>query len=214
MRFKEDIKAIAGVLLIVILFILASYVVKNNLDLFKSYIKDDFMGMIIYALVLVISIVLAPINDIVLVPIATAIWGWFIAALLTLLGWVIGSSIAFILARKYGVPLSKKILPLKEIYKSQEFVSKENTFIGIILLRIAIPIDIISYATGIFTNISFTHYFFATLIGFLPLAFFLAYLGTLPVYLQIIGFILFLLVIIVGFSSVKHRHIKKTKKAV
>jgi uncharacterized membrane protein YdjX (TVP38/TMEM64 family) len=213
MRIKENIKSIIGIILIIVLFILASYIVKNNLDFFKNYIKDDFVGMIIYVLILIVSIILAPINEIILVPIATALWGWFIAALLTLLGWVIGASIAFILGRRYGVPLIRKILPLKEIYKYQEFISKENTFVGIIFLRIAIPIDVISYAIGIFTNVNLTHYFFATLIGFLPLAFFLAYLGTLPAHMQITGFILFLLIVIIGFLSVKHKPIKKIKKA-
>jgi len=82
---------------------------------------------------------------------------------------------------------------------------KEHTFVGIIFLRIAIPIDIISYAIGLFTSIRFMPYFFATLIGFLPLAFFLAYLGTLPAYAQVMGFILFLLVVIIGFLSVRNK---------
>ena len=101
-----------------------------------------------------------------------------------------------------------EFLPLDKICEYEKFMPQKNIFAGIVFLRIAIPIDVISYAIGLFTNISFVPYFFATLLGFLPSAFFLAYIGTLPAHMQIIGFAVFLLVVIVGFLSVKYKHVK------
>ena len=168
--------------------------------------------MVFYVFILIVSAVFAPIDMIFLMPIASAVWGWFLAAVLSLLGWTLGSSVVFVLSRKYGVPLIRKIISLKEIYRYEQLMPKENLFLGVVFLRIAIPIDLISYAIGIFTNMKFIPYFFATLIGFLPLAFFLAYIGTLPIYMQIIGFIIFLFVVIIGLFSIKHVKKNTVKK--
>jgi uncharacterized membrane protein YdjX (TVP38/TMEM64 family) len=214
MRDKGNLKPIIGIILIITAFIVVSYIVQRNLDFFEGYIEDDFLGMLIYTLIIVVSIILAPINEVVLIPLATALWGWFAAALLTLLGWMIGSSIAFILAREYGVLLVRKLFPMKKIYQYQEFIAKENTFLGIILLRVIIPFDVVSYAIGIFTRIRFVPYFFATLIGFLPLAFVLAYIGTLPVYMQVLGFIIFLLIVAIEYFSIKRYQTSKTRIAL
>jgi len=212
MGVKENLKSIIGIILIGVLFIAASYAVQNNLDFFESYITDSFFSMVFYVFILIVSAVFAPIDMIFLMPIASAVWGWFLAAVLSLLGWTLGSSVVFVLSRKYGVPLIRKIISLKEIYRYEQLMPKENLFLGVVFLRIAIPIDLISYAIGIFTNMKFIPYFFATLIGFLPLAFFLAYIGTLPIYMQIIGFIIFLFVVIIGLFSIKHVKKNTVKK--
>ena len=64
---------------------------------------------------------------------------------------------------------------------------KRNLFFSIIFLRIAVPADIISYAIGLFTDIRFIVYSLATFIGYAPLAFLLAYAGTLPIYIRVYG---------------------------
>jgi len=205
----DKIKSGAGILLIVGVFIAASYIAQNHLDFLQNYIKDDFFSMIIYILILVVSAVVAPVDVVFLMPIAVAAWGWIPAALLSLLGWTLGSALVFVLCRKYGVPLIKKLLSVDKIYKYEKFMPKKQVFLEIVFLRFAIPIDVISYAIGLFTRVRFIPYFFATLIGFLPLAFFLAYVGTLPAYMQTIGFIVFLLIVVIGFLSIRYRNKKK-----
>ena len=140
MGVKENLKSIIGIILIGVLFIAASYAVQNNLDFFESYITDSFFSMVFYVFILIVSAVFAPIDMIFLMPIASAVWGWFLAAVLSLLGWTLGSSVVFVLSRKYGVPLIRKIISLKEIYGYEQLMPKENLFLGVVFLRIAIPI--------------------------------------------------------------------------
>lgn len=204
--FKEKIKYVIPIIFIIIIFILASYISQNNLDFLTKYIKGNVLGIIIYIAILIVSAVIAPIDLVFLMPVASAAWGVVPAALLSLIGWTLGSSIVFFLCRRYGVQLIKKLLPLEKINKYERIMPKKNVFLSIIFLRIAMPIDIISYAIGLLTKIRFAPFFFSTLIGFTPLAFFLAYVGTLPMEMQIIGIILFLLIVTIGFLSVKHRH--------
>ncbi|HRZ85276.1 MAG TPA: VTT domain-containing protein [Candidatus Paceibacterota bacterium] len=202
---KEKINSAIKIFVIIAIFIITSYIAQSESELLKSYIKDSFIGMIIYIFILIVFSIIAPINEIVLMPIATASWGWFIAGILTLTGWTIGSAAVFFLSRKFGVPIIKKFIPISKMHKYEKFMPKEHLFIGIIFLRLAIPIDLVSYAIGLFTNIKFWPYFFATIIGFMPLAFFIAYIGTLPVYIQVISIIILIIIIFVGFFSIKYR---------
>ena len=208
MKINIAFKSIAGVFLIVTLFIVASYIVHNNSDFFSNYIRDDFQSKVLYIFILIVSAVFAPVDVIFMMPLATTTWGWITAGLLSLIGWTIGSVVVFFISRKYGAPLIKKHIPLNKIYKYERFMPQTNIFTGIIFLRIAIPIDFISYAIGLFTNIKFIPYFFATIIGFLPMAFSLAYIGTLSVYMQIMSFIFFSVVVSLGVLSIKHKKLK------
>ena len=56
----------------------------------------------------------------------------------------------------------------------------EDVFWTITLLRLVMPMDLLSYLSGLFTDISWAKYTAATAIGVTPPAFLLAYLGKLP----------------------------------
>jgi len=202
---KEEIKSIITLILIILTFIFVSYIVQKNLEFIKSNIQDNFFSIFLYILIIVVLVILAPINEVVLVPIASAIWGWFIAGLLTLTGWTIGSIIIFWLSRIYGVSLIQKLIPLNKIHKYEKFLPKTHMFINIILLRIVMPFDVISYAISLFTKINFCSYFLATIIGFILPAFLLAYAGTIPLYIQIIGIIVLFFLLILGFLSIRRK---------
>jgi uncharacterized membrane protein YdjX (TVP38/TMEM64 family) len=66
-------------------------------------------------------------------------------------------------------------------------------------LRIAIPVDLLSYALGLFSKVRYRDYALATIIGISPLAFILAYLGTLPFIFQMIALSVALVLILSGF---------------
>lgn len=53
-----------------------------------------------------------------------------------------------------------------------------------------IPADILSYVLGLFSKIKFWPYFFATIIGMIPAAFLLSYLGSVKPLFQLIIFLI------------------------
>lgn len=172
---KKTFFSLLGMLLILSLFIIVSYFTQENLPYIQGLISNTFVGMGAYFLIVILETVLAPITIIPLIPLATGLWGWFLAGLLTLIGWTFGSLLAFFIARKGGVPLIERFVPLKKIQKVEKLILEEHLFIGIILLRILIPIDVVSYAIGLFSSVSWKKYTLASFIGFIPLSFFLAY---------------------------------------
>ena len=196
---KEQITAGIGIFIIIIIFLITSSFVQNNLEYIKSLIDFGLISMIIFVLILIIAVVIVPFNAVPLFPIASNIFGWLLTAILSIVGWTIGALIAFGLARKYGVILIKKFISLEQIGKYEKLIPEENIFWGIVFLRIAIPVDILSYVLGLFSHIKFRTYAIATLIGVSPASFIFAYVGTLELRFQIIAFLIAMMILSIGY---------------
>ncbi len=202
---KENIKSIIGLLMIIFFFLLSAYLIQNNLLNLNILMDYSFLGMLIYILILITATVLAPLNAMPLIPIASNLWGWFLAAILSIIGWTFGAIIAFSLARQYGLPLVRKFIPHERLIKFEKLIPQKNAFWTIVLLRIAVPVDILSYALRLFTNINLSTYIIATIIGISPFAFIFAYAGALSIKYQIIAIIFASIILIIAFL------IQKTK---
>jgi|TARA_B100000315_G_C14531999_1_gene566643 uncharacterized membrane protein YdjX (TVP38/TMEM64 family) len=202
---KDATKSFLAILVIAFLFILSSYLARENIEFIKNLIGNDFIGITIYILITIIAIIIAPISMMPLIPVASNLWGWFLAGVFTFTGWTIGSFIVFFISRKYGVPLIKKFISLKKIKKFESKIPKENIFLDIVLLRMIIPVDILSYALGLFSGVGFKTYAFATMLGILPFTFVFSYLGEISLKYQVIGFI----VVIILIAIISSIHIKK-----
>ncbi|MEX0932988.1 MAG: VTT domain-containing protein [Candidatus Pacearchaeota archaeon] len=203
---SEKTKSILGITIILGLFILSSYLVKQNLEFLQNLIGGNYYGLLIYVFIGIFAVVFAPVSMMPLVPIASNVYGFFLGAFATWLGWILGSIIAFIFARKYGVKLIQKIISLKEIYKWESKIPKENMFVNILLLRMVFPVDILSYALGILSKVNFKTYLLATAIGIVPFTIIFSYLGMLPTWYQITGIIIvvFLIATIHFFRELKN----------
>jgi len=187
MKFsKNQIKSFIEIGLIVILFIFFSYLVQRNIDILEKIMKENVVGMMVYIFIGILAIVIAPISNLPLLPVASNLWGWFFAGILTLIAWTLGSIFAFIIARKYGAPLVGKIIPLNKMAKFEKRVPKESLFLDVVFLRMIIPADILSYFLGLFSKIDFKNYVLATIIGLTPMVFLFTYVGRLHFYYQII----------------------------
>lgn len=193
--FSEKTKAFLGILIILFLFIFSSYIVRTNIEFFNNLIGDNIYGILIYILITIIAVVIAPISMVPLIPVVSNVFGWILGAIFTFIGWILGAFIVFFICRKYGVDLIKKFVSLKNINKFESKIPKENLFWDIVLLRMIIPVDILSYALGLFSNVKFKTYAFATFIGIIPFTIIFSYLGTVPLWYQVSGIIIVVLLI-------------------
>lgn len=195
---------IVSILLIAVFFGGAAIFAEQYGTLVENipYLSGPF-GALFYVLITVAAVVIAPVSTFPLLPIAVSLWGSFFAAVLSIIGWTLGASIAFGLARRYGKPLIGKMISLKKIEHVEKLIPQKNIFMSVLLLRMALPVDVLSYALGLFSNISFKHYFFATLIGVSPFAFFFAYAVELPVTTQFLVVVVALIVLASGYRRWK-----------
>lgn len=173
-------------LLVIGLFVLASFLAERfGVEIEQFVAIGGSLGVLGYIAITVLAVVIAPISTLPLLPVATTAWGWFLAGLYSVIGWSIGAQIAFMLARRYGRSFIQKFITVEKLTAIEGRISKRYLFVSVVLLRMTLPVDVLSYALGLFSQIKAVPYFLATLIGITPFAFIFAYAGTLPIIYQI-----------------------------
>lgn len=167
---------------------------SQPVELLSSSISDGgWIGYVTYVLLLVGAVVLMPLTVMPLIPLAAAVLGPLPTALLSILGWTLGSVIAFLLARRFGRPLLSKFISLEAIDKVTDSFPPHIRFLGIVLLRNTLPVDIVSYALGLSASIGVVEYTLATAVGVSWFSFAFAYAGgallsgNKPLLIELIG---------------------------
>jgi len=199
--------ALWEILIVIVLFILFAYLAEIYVQPLRETLSKSYLSMVLYVFIFILAVVIAPINSEPLIPLASHVWGWVLAGTLTLVGWVIGSFIAFLIARRYGLSFLERFFSLEKIQKFEKLIPQDHLFWSIVFLRMTLQVDILSYILGLFSSISARKYFFATLLGLTPFAFVLAYVGELPLFYQLLalstGLLLLLLGILVALKKKK-----------
>lgn len=213
MERKKEVKLILFLIIIAILFLLVSYLSKVYADSIRNFVGDSIQGMIIYIILINLDVILAPSSVVPLIPIATSIFGWQISGILTLIGWTTGSMIVFFITREYGVPIIKKMISIESVWKIQKAIPEKNLFLGVVLIRMFLPFDIMSYAISLLTKVKLRTYATATFIGFAPIAFILAYIGGFDLQTQL-KIALIGIVVILIFSLLVYFESKTRKKVI
>ena len=199
---KNKIKAVIPVAIIVALFVVSAFYSQKYDEEAKIFVeRGGVFGMVAYIVIAVIATVAAPISAAPLIPIAANAWGFVITAALSILGWTIGSLVAFAIGRRYGLPLAQKFFSVRNLESIHKHIPQERIFWSVVLLRIMIPVDLLSYALGIFGVLGWRRYTLATIIGITPFAFIFAYLGTLPVSYQLFSIPAGILLIFIVYAS-------------
>ena len=164
-----------------LLFVLACALVYFNkervLELEHYLEASNGLGQLIYVLMLTLAVVLLPLTVMPIIPMASAVFGPLQTGFLSIIGWTIGASLAFLIARYLGQPLLGHYVDLRKYDEVIREISKKAQFMLIVLLRLTMPVDLVSYALGFSKEVSFLTYFIATLIGVSWFSFAFAYLG-------------------------------------
>jgi uncharacterized membrane protein YdjX (TVP38/TMEM64 family) len=184
---KSTLWSFAGLAVMVALYVGASYLAQRYEGQLQMFVaSDSILGMVSYVAISALAVVVAPFSTLPLIPLASLMWGWVMAAVLSIIGWVIGAEIAFVLARTFGAPLVRKIMSMDKVHQLERRLPRRHLFWTVVFLRMTIPVDVLSYALGLFSRINGTTYFWATFLGVIPFAFVFAYVGTVSVAVQIV----------------------------
>lgn len=133
-------------------------------------------GAAIYVIVLAGSIVLLPLSSLPLLPFAVHLYGVPVTGLLSALGWWIGALIAFQVAR-LGRRHLERFASLELIDRIEVAIPPNLGFVGIVVLRMVFPVDLVSFALGLLKQLSFVKYASASMIGIVPFSFAWSYAG-------------------------------------
>ncbi len=163
--------------LLIIILVLPFIFVKDSLTFLQSVVREsNGWGTALYVVILAAAVVI-PFFNFPAFLLAGALWHPLVAAILGILGWSLGAAIVFFISRTVKKPLLQKFISLHAIEEYEQKISHVEKFWSIVLLRIFIPVDVLSYALGFFTSVSFTRYILATVIGVTPFAIIFSYGG-------------------------------------
>jgi uncharacterized membrane protein YdjX (TVP38/TMEM64 family) len=164
------------------------WLVRAHADGLGSFIdRRPAWGLLLYLLLNILDAVILPGATLPLIPVAAHVWGPIVTGLATTGGWTSGSLAAFLIARRWGAPIVEKITSMRRVREMKRYIP-EDLFWSIVLVRLVLPMDVISYVLGLFTKIGWSRYAAATAMGLAPPAFLLAFLGKLPHAYEIIAF--------------------------
>lgn len=109
-------------------------------------------------------------------------FGWLLGFLYAEMGIMLGSMIAFWIARRFREPLIRRFVRLQIIKDWESKLSEKQKFWTLVAIRIiSIPVfDYVNYAAGL-TTIRPVTFFFSALLGNIPYVFLTFYLGGLSI---------------------------------
>src|SRR3954470_1446126 len=121
----------------------AVVVVRTYAEPIREFIDQHaFWGLFLYISLNIVDAVLAPGATLPLIPVASHVWGRVFAAIATTAGWTAGSLIAFLIARRWGYPLVRKLTSLARVQQMKRYIP-EDLFWSIVLVRLVLPMDVI-----------------------------------------------------------------------
>ncbi|MEK7521717.1 MAG: VTT domain-containing protein [Patescibacteria group bacterium] len=146
----------------------------NNIEALKNFAqKYPFVAPVVIVLWRTLSTVVPPIPGGVISLALLPILGWFQSFIFASIGVLTGTSIAFLLARKYRHKVARKFVPIKQLQEWEGRFNEKTKFFAFLGLRLltAPVFDFVSYVAGL-SKISFKTFFFANALALLPDALF------------------------------------------
>ena len=140
-------------------------------------LEESVFGYAAYVAILAASVVVAPITVLPIIPFAAVVFGPLTTALLSIVAWSIGAVIAFLIARYVGKPIVSFFIPIERLEALEGKLSGTDEFVGLLLLRMIVPVELLSYAVGLFTKVPLPLYTLVTILGVAPFSFIFSYGG-------------------------------------
>ena len=182
--------------MLAVVFVAASYFAHRYESEISAIVTHGGTASVAFFILLtaIFVIFVIPLDIAFLIPIGAHVWGPMGTACLSIIGWTIGASVAFFIARKFGAPVVEKLIGLKRVRMIESRIPQTNLFVMVVFLRMLVSVDILSYALGLFSRMRWSSYILATAIGVAPFGFYFAYAATLPLWYEVGAVALALLV--------------------
>jgi len=182
MGINKNKYAKVAVLLIFILIAILFFSKINSLyNNGESIIKNSGNAAgLIYILMMIVAILIAPIPSSPLAIIGGALFGPWLGMIYTLIGATIGATLAFLIARFFLRDYLSKKLEQNKFYLKIKGKKEKNIARIIFITRLMphISFDVVSYAAGL-TRLNVFTFAIVTFLGMIPIVFLLSFFGSL-----------------------------------
>lgn len=178
---------------VLLLLFLVPLITNAPVEYLQSLVGENYgRSALVFVGLMTLSTVVAPIAVPLAVPAAAPFLGAWQTALLAIVGWSVGAAVAFFLARRYGRPLIERLIDPTRLERFENLLPEQGLFLWMLVSRMLVPVDVLSYALGVVAKVRFIPYIFATVLGIAPFAFIFSYAGDaliLREYGRVVGFV-------------------------
>ncbi len=144
------------------------------------------LGVVLFVATSTVAVLVPALTNLPLLPVAVLAWGPWWTALLLLSGWVLGASTSFTLGR-HAQPLIVRYLPsVRRHADIDRLIHPQHRMGSLILLRMTFPVDVLSYALGLFSrHTTVAEIALSTALGGAPFALLFSLVPSLPATAQL-----------------------------
>jgi len=190
-------------------------IANQDLNEILSFINSfGSLSLLIYVLIIIIEIVIAPIPSLILNIAGSVSFGPLTASLLTIMGSSIGNTISYFIAKRYGNLYFERFINEKNKARFHKYSGKYGPlFLFILRLNPITSSDIFSYLAGVI-GIPFKKFFISTMLGVIPSIFVISYFGETFVKNNPFLLLLFFIITIVYISILLYLFLRFGKNKV
>lgn len=138
-------KKVSAILFVAALLVVAFQLVSQAERIFEY---SDEIGLVLFFGVIVTEVVLAPVPGGIISFLGSAHFGFWSAWPVIYAGNLIGSSLAFALAHRYGRPIVNRMTDEKSRDRYDDVVSGHRGRLWLVYMLPVFPIDVISFMCG------------------------------------------------------------------
>ncbi|MEK7555885.1 MAG: VTT domain-containing protein [Patescibacteria group bacterium] len=170
MTYKRTLLIIGILIAVTLLFWYSLSLQEAFYDIvsfFEVYVRqNEILGILVFILTAALAAMVSPFTNLPLIPVAVALWGTALTALLLLGGWLLGAAIAYFIGYYVGYPAVRYVISAERFDVWLREVRVHTSFFMMFLLRLALPAEL-GYAFG-FIRYPFWKYVLLTFLAELP----------------------------------------------
>jgi uncharacterized membrane protein YdjX (TVP38/TMEM64 family) len=138
--------------LVVALFVAALLLVRAFALPIRAVVSEHAaLGAAAFAITSVLAVLMPMLTNLPLLPVAVLAWGPWWTATLLLLGWIVGASLSFWLARRARAAIVRRFPSVQRHAQIDRLIDPRHRIGSLVLLRMTFPVDVLSYALGLFS---------------------------------------------------------------
>jgi uncharacterized membrane protein YdjX (TVP38/TMEM64 family) len=159
-----------------ILFVSAWFAHRYEVVITSYVTGHSLMSYAVFVVIAFIAVVIPIWSNLFLIPFGVVAWGPVLTTVLCVTGWWVGAVFSFALGRIFQASILRKYPLLYRYADIDAIIPSRHVFIGLVVLRMTFPVDVLSYALGIFSKkVTHTMNAVSTLVGIIPFALLFAY---------------------------------------
>lgn len=138
--------------------------------------EQDALAVITYILLEALAVMLSPFSSLPFIVVATSLWGKLLTLLYTMIGSLLGASLAYFFGSQAVYRLLKRFVPAKTIDKYGQVITEKSSFLLVELFFLAMPVEIPGYVLGA-AKYTYWKFILAAFIAYLPFNMLIIYAG-------------------------------------